>query len=150
MIILKECGLIMGDEDKSKWEAIGHWGSIQAWEFKFIIVPLVEMWFISLPLLNKHTSIGHNILSFVAINVHAIPSMLIFPIQFLQLTSCCSRWNQFLVNPLISKNGFYLWTCNKIGNILHFHKPFLGFLDQFQLDFTCNVLIVKNCPMCLA
>jgi hypothetical protein len=39
LIVLVECGLIGRDEDKSEWEAIGHWESVQAWEFMSIIVP---------------------------------------------------------------------------------------------------------------
>jgi hypothetical protein len=81
MVVLEECGLIMGDEDKSEWEAIGHWKSVQAWEFMSIVVPLVEAHSVSLPPLNKRMSIGHNVLPLMAIDVHSIPGTLVSPVK---------------------------------------------------------------------
>jgi hypothetical protein len=89
MIVLEKCGLIVGDEDKSEWEAVGHWESIRAWEFMSVIIPLVEAHSVSLPPLNKCTSIGHNILPLMAIDVHPILGSLVPPVKMFQPVDCC-------------------------------------------------------------
>jgi hypothetical protein len=89
VVILIEYRLIMGDENKSERWAIGDWESIWAWEFMPIIVPPVEAQIINLPPLNKRTSIGHDILSLMAIDIHPVPSTLVSPVQLLQPAGCC-------------------------------------------------------------
>ena len=83
-VILVKCGLIMCDEDKVEWAIMGQREPIQVWEFASIIVPLVKAEIISFPLLNKCTSISHNILPFIAINVHPVLGFLVPPVKSLE------------------------------------------------------------------
>jgi hypothetical protein len=87
-IILIEGGLIVGNENKSKGQAIGHWESVWVWEFTSIIVPLVEALFVSLPPPNELASISHDVLPLMAIDVHPVPDSLVSPIKLLQPAGC--------------------------------------------------------------
>jgi hypothetical protein len=83
-VVLVKRGLIMCDEDKAEWAVIGKREPIRAWEFVSIIVPLVEAEIISFPSLNKRMSISHNILPFMAINVHPVSGFLVPPVKSLE------------------------------------------------------------------
>ena len=101
MVILVESGFIVGDENKLKWEAIGHWESVRVWEFTSIVVPLMEVQVVSLPPFNKCTSIGHNILPLIVIDVHPVSNGLISLVKFLQPAGCCTLQNQWLANAFL-------------------------------------------------
>jgi hypothetical protein len=150
VVVLVESGFIVGDEDKSKWEAIGHWESVRAWEFTSIVVPLMEAQVVSLPPFNKCTSIGHDILPLMAIDVHPVLSGLVSPVKFLQPVGCCTLRNRWLANAFLREYFLHLRACNKIDNILCLHKPLLGLFDHPQLDLARYVLIFQGCPPRLA
>src|SRR6266702_1210996 len=94
VIILEERGLIMGNEDEM--EPMSRNGiPLRPREFISLIVPKMETQFISLPLLNKSTSILHHLVLLMAIN---IKSICLFAITIVHLphplTSCVfrNRW----------------------------------------------------------
>jgi len=78
LIILIESGLIMCDRDELKataWDLKAIWPQ----EFDAIIVPFLEATFVFFPVADKSTTIFHNIVSFMAIDIHAISHLPIPP-----------------------------------------------------------------------
>jgi hypothetical protein len=74
----------VGNKNKLKGQAIGHWESVRVWKFTSIIIPSVEVPFVSLPPPNELVSISHDILPLMAINVHPVLDSLVLPIELLQ------------------------------------------------------------------
>ncbi len=84
-IILKERGFVMGDKDK---------GTRISWMMRIgnaIAVPNLEMGFVICPLINKGLSIGHNIVSFMTVNIHPIFHLVVAPLQFSKPSFCCCQ-----------------------------------------------------------
>ena len=124
-IVLIKGGLIVHDEDELEEKAIRHRKSVWVWEFTSAIIPMMKGRVVSPPSLDKHTSILHNVLSFMSINIHSISSALVSPIKLLQPAACCSYWNRWLANAFLREGLLHLRTCDKIGNVLWLDKPLL-------------------------
>jgi hypothetical protein len=116
-VVLVKRGLIMGDEDKSEWAVIGQWESVWAWEFASIVVPLMEALFKSFPPLNKCTSIGHNVLPLMAIDVHPISGFLVPPVKFLEPAGGRPLRNRWLANAFLREGDLHFPACNKIDDV---------------------------------
>ena len=100
-VVLEECGLVVGDENESEWPTIRQWESIWAWEFTSVVVPVVETLIVGHPPLKKRTSIGHDVLPLIAINVHPIPGTFVSPVQLLQPAGGGCLRNRRLANAFL-------------------------------------------------
>ena len=98
---------------------------------------VVEAQFISLPPLNKCTSIGHDILPLMAIDIHPVPSTLVSPVQLLQPAGCSlfSRSTPIARCPSQRKSSLHLGTLARDRRhvTLPLTKPLLGLFDHSEL-----------------
>jgi hypothetical protein len=77
----------MCNKDEWKWIARGtHEHCIN-----IPIVPNMETPVIFCPLIDERVSIGHYVISLMAINIHSVHLFTIFPVQFCKPTLCCRQ-----------------------------------------------------------
>jgi len=78
LIILIKSQFIICDGDESKarvWDRKAVW----PWEFIAFIIPFMEVMFVLFPVADESMMIFHNIVSFMAINIHPILYLPILP-----------------------------------------------------------------------
>ena len=100
-----------------------------------------EMFFAFLPAFNKPFFICHDILIFMAINVHAFFLLLIPPAQLVQPPLCCLHMDPTFPcsQPLLD-----LWHCHIVHNVLCTYLPFFCNFCEMQLNIPSEVFILRD------
>src|SRR6267154_2571236 len=137
----------MGDQDKVKaTNGTGHQEPIWAWEFCPIVVPSMEVLFISHPTFHKLLPIVHHIWPLMPIKIHTIFQFSISPPQSVEPVKCCFDRNGCFGNPFPREDGLDLWACDNLDDILSLQETFSNLHHHLRLDFLSYVFIIKNCP----
>ena len=85
-IVLKEYGLVMCHKDKGTWIEQMSWRDLKGIP---IGVPQLELHFVIHPSINEGLSIGHNVVSLMPVNIHAIFLFAVAPLQLCKPSLCC-------------------------------------------------------------
>ena len=138
-VVLKEHRLIVCDKNKAT--------QIRQMRRKGIpvVIPNLESHFVFCLSINKGLLIGHNVVSFMPVNIHPVLLFAVAPPQFCKPSVCRCLWNGWLVNPQSSKHRLKLLARNKFANDLGLDEATLCPLGQLALDLLQNVIILKNC-----
>ncbi len=145
LVILIECWLVICDEDEWKWmrRTCECCANIR-------IIPNMEMLFVFGPLIDKHVSIGHHIVSFVAINIHPIWLVSVLPVQFCKPTLCHQQWDAWFLDTKLQEHALNWVTHNNLTQILCLDKTCFCLFRQSFLDFLCNTFVFKSCGLFIA
>src|SRR5258708_37956551 len=94
-------------------------GTTMGWKANGIVtaIPKLESHFIFCPSINEGLSIGHNVVSFMTINIHSFLHFMVVPLQLCKPLLYCQQGNAALANLHLQEQILEFVACNDVTNV---------------------------------